>query len=101
MSALSHLDAHEIARDLGCLVSSRNLSRSSNFVDSGHRMQPPGLFARVLSWFVRGYQRQRTITQLGRLPDYVLEDIGLARGDITRVAIQLSSERSGSTRLVA
>lgn len=102
MSALSHLAAHEIARDLGCLVSSRNLNRSETFPQAnGAELVRAGLLTRFAMWLVSGLHRRRTARELGRLPDYMLEDIGLTRADIPRVAADLSSERGRSMRLVA
>ena len=94
MSSLSHQAAHEIARDLGCLVSSRKRAPSSNDVHGADQAQPRlGLLTRLGTWIRMNYERRRTADQLGQLTDYMLEDIGLNRADIDRVSRTLNSPR--------
>lgn len=90
MRALSHMEAHQIARDLGCLMSSRELVSSVSFVPADARATPrraPGLFATIASWWTR----RRTVRELRRLPDGLLRDIGVERDRIDEVASGLTA----------
>ena len=98
MSALSHLAAHEIARDLGCLVSSSKLSPSASFVDSS--AAAPGPLLRLIRWLHARMEQRYTMRQLNALPDYMLDDIGITRADIGRVAAR-ASLRVDNGRLAA
>ena len=87
MSTLSHMAAHEIARDLGCLVSSERLAKPTSFPGSvvgTPSMQGP--WSRFQRWMRARRVRLATARELRRLPEHVLRDIGIPRGNIEAVA---------------
>ena len=95
MRALSHIEAHQIARDLGCLVSSNELVGSASFVPADSRaIEPrsPGLLQVVGRWWTR----RRTVRELHALPEHLLRDIGVERDRIDEVASGLTAR--GITR---
>ena len=94
MRALSHMEAHQIARDLGCLVSSQQLVKSASFVPADARAseRAPGLRATIGSWWTR----RRTVRELRALPEHLLRDIGVERDRIGDVASGLTTR--GLTR---
>lgn len=49
---------------------------------------------RVLSRMMYRHIERQTLRELSTLPDYVLRDIGLSRGDIRGVAADLARDRS-------
>lgn len=55
---------------------------------AGHAMR------RLLKPMVRRYIRRHTMDELARLPDFVLNDIGVHPGDIRRMADELAREHA-------
>lgn len=51
---------------------------------------PLTLVRRLWTWYERNRQYRQTVSELGRLSDYVLADIGIGRHQIHEVARTLS-----------
>ena len=88
MPALSYMEAHIIARDLGCLMSSRDLAPAASYRPAAPATHPRGgRIANVAEWWTR----RRTVHALRRLPDGLLRDIGIERDSIDEVARAMAS----------
>ncbi|MGF1609663.1 MAG: DUF1127 domain-containing protein [Kiloniellales bacterium] len=65
--------------------------------ETGHRSDAGFLTAQVIDPILRALRRRRTIAQLSRLDDRMLQDIGLTRGSLETVAdamVSIDSARS-------
>ncbi len=97
---MTRLNELNIELDRRSPAANTRTTGSQDMIDRGRRLRAEAATGMIRQGFAaisRGLRRRQTIKQLHGLSDRMLEDIGVSRDQIAKVATQLAARHSGAT----